>query len=255
MKKGHLGFMSSLLGALFLFGALLSSSPAWALDGQEILEKVEQVMNAPKDRSATIKMVIKDKDGNVKEREMKVLQKGEMQRLFTFAAPAEVRGVSFLVTKKDQTYLYTPAFGKIRRIASSAKSENFMGTDFSYNDLSKGDYPNKYTATLDKEDAENYYLTCIPKPGSDSDYSKAIMVVQKASFMAVKISMYDKSGKLFKILETPKVEKIDGYWSTRKMTMTDVQNNHVTEMVMDKIEHDLGLSDREFSKRKLKKFH
>ena len=255
MKNGHLGFFGSLLGGLFLVGALFCSSPAWALDGQQILEKVEQAMNAPKDRSATIKMVIKDKDGNVKEREMKILQKGDMQRLFTFTAPADVRGVSFLVTNKDQTYLYTPAFGKIRRIASSAKSENFMGTDFSYNDLSKGDYPNKYTATLDKEDAENYYLTCTPQPDSESDYSKAVMVVQKGSFMPVKISMYDKAGKLFKVLETPKVEKIDGYWSTRNMTMTDVQNNHVTEMVMDKIEHDSGLTDREFTKRKLKKFH
>jgi outer membrane lipoprotein-sorting protein len=225
-----------------------------APSGDEILKKVEEVMNLPKDRTATIKMTIRDKAGNTKVREMKVMQKGSDKRLFTFLSPADVQGVSFLVIDDDNTYLYTPAFGKIRRIASSARNENFAGTDFTFSDLSKGDYPAKYSATLDKEDAEVYHITCTPKPGADVDYSKVEMVVEKASFMPRKMNLYDKNGKLLKTLENGKIEKIDGYWSTRSMTMTDVQAKHSTAMEMAEMKHDTGVEDKEFSKRNLKKF-
>ena len=236
-------------------GVVLSATQALALSGDEILQKVDDVMSAPKDRSASVKMTLKDKSGAEKTREMKMVQKGKDKRLFTFVSPADVKGVSFLVISDDETYLYTPAFDKIRRIASSAKNEDFMGTDFSYNDLSRNNYPIKYSAKLLKEEGNKYFLECTPKAGGDAEYGKVEMEIDKASFMPVKVTMYDKSKKLQKIMTSGTIEKIDGYWSTKTLTMMDVQKNHSTSMQMIEIRHDTGVSDDEFTKRNLKKFH
>ncbi len=239
--------------------ALLISVPWMAYasktpSGEEILKRVEEVMNKPRDRVAHIRVTIRDKSGNTREREMRVMQKGTDKRLFAFQSPADVRGISFLVLDDNNTYLYSPAFGRIRRIASSARNENFAGTDFTYSDLSKGDYPEKYHARLDKEDGESYYITCTPREGAEADYSKVEMVVDKASFMPRSMKLFDARGQLLKTLENGKIEKIDGYWSTRSMTMTNVQENHSTKMIMLELKHDTGLDDGEFSRRNLKRF-
>jgi len=236
-------------------GLAFQATPAFALTGDEILQKVEDVMSAPKDRSAKVKLTLKDKSGAVKNREMKILQKGKEKRLFTFLAPADVKGVSFLVMSDDETYLYTPAFDKIRRIASSAKNEDFMGTDFSYNDLSQTEYPKKYNGKLLKEEGGKYFVECTPKTGGGAEYGKVEMEVDKTSFMPVKVTMYDKSLKVQKVLTTSKIEKIDGYWTSKGMTMVDKTKDHSTTMEMIELRHDVGVSDDEFTKRNLKKFH
>ena len=231
------------------------AAPAFALNGNEILAKVEQAMNAPKDRTATVKMTIEAKDGTTKERMMKISQKGSKKKLFTFLSPADVKGVGFLVIDDDTLYLYSPAFGKIRRIASHVKNENFMATDFSYNDLAESKYPEKYSAVLVKTDGEHYVLTCKPKPGAKADYSKLIMRVNKKTFLPSKVEMFDKAGKLFKVMANGAVKKVDGYWTPTQISMKDVQQNHTTTMKLVKVKHDKGLDDNVFSKRNLKKVH
>jgi len=253
MKPGlHVGrYVMAAVAVTFVMWSL----PVLALDGDQILQKVEDAMDAAKTRTAHVKLTLKDKSGATKTREMKILQKGKDKRLFAFISPADVKGVAFLVLSDDETYLYTPEFDKIRRIASSAKNEDFMGTDFSYSDLSKGDYPKKYSGKLVKEDANVYHIECTPKPGSESDYGKVEMEVDKVSFMPVKVVMFDKSKKLHKVLTSGKIEKIDGYWTTKKMTMEDKKKNHSTEMEMIELKHDADVPDSSFSKRNLKKFH
>ncbi len=230
-------------------------SPARAVTGDEVLAKVEHAMNGAKDRKAEIKMTIKTKDGTTKERRMKIFQKGTQKKLFTFLAPADVKGVGFLVVDDSTLYLYTPAFKKIRRIASHVKNENFMGTDFSYNDLSESKYPEKYSAVLDKTEGDNYLLTCTPKPGVDTDYAKLVMQVNTKTFIPSKVEMYNKAGKLFKVMNNSEVEKVDGYWTPKRVEMKDVLRNHTTTMELVSVKHDQGLTDKTFSKRNLKKVH
>lgn len=244
------------LNRFFMPALLLASSlsmPALALDGKEILVKVEQTINAPKDRVAIVKMIIKSKDGTVKERKMKTTQKGVDKKLFTFLAPADLKGVGFLVIDDDTLYLYSPAFGKIRRIASHIKNENFMATDFSYNDLAENDFSADYEATLNKEDEKNFILTLIPKDGVQTDYSKLEMWVDKTTWLPNKTNMYDKHGKLLKTLSNTKVKKVDNYWIPTVVSMTNVQKEHSTVMKLMKVQHDKGLSNKIFTKRQLKK--
>ena len=241
------------LSVIFLFLLFLANGSAFALSGDEILKKAEDAINAPKDRVATEKMTLIKADGSEKHRELKFYQKGSDKRLSIFLAPADVKGVGFLSLSEERMYLYLPAFRKIRRIASHIKNEDFMGTDFSYEDMSETEYTDDYTATVAKEETGQYILELTPRPDADVSYSKQMMWVDKKTFIPTKTQYYSKRGKLVKVMSAEDIEQIDGYWFPLKITMETVKTKHRTLLEIVEIEHDTGLSDNFFTQRNLKR--
>lgn len=226
---------------------------AWALTGDEILGKAEQAMNAPKDRVATERMTLVDSDGSTKERVIEVYQKGSEKRLAVFRSPSDVDGVGFLSLSDDRMYLYLPAFHKVRRIASSAKNEDFMGTDFSYEDMAETEYTKKYVASLEGRKDGTYQLALTPKPGAVVSYARQKMWVDESTFIPVRTEYYAADGTLLKVLTAEAIEKIDGYWFPKRMAMKTEKTGHRTVLEMNRIKHDSGLADRFFTERNLKK--
>ncbi len=219
----------------------------------EILQAVEDALNAPIDREAIVKMQLIDKKGNIKNRELTIFQKGPEKRLIRFNAPADVKGVGFLVLEDDLMYLYMPAFAKIRRIASHVKNENFMGTDFTYDDMAQNDYVKNYTPVLREETDQYYVLELTPKPESEIDYSKLVMWANKQTMLPDKVEFYDRSDRLLKIMNQTDTEKLDGYWTPKHIEMENVQEQHKTIMEMIDIKHDQGIPDKKFTQRYLKR--
>ncbi len=122
--------------------------PANAQDASTILKRMDDVMYSPKDMTGKNKIVLIDKAGKEEVREATIQQKGNDKRMFRFTAPASQAGISVLSLPNDVMYLYLPAFGKERRIATSAKNQNFAGTDFSYDDMESKPFSAKYTPKL-----------------------------------------------------------------------------------------------------------
>ncbi len=222
-------------------------------NGNEWLKKVQETINAPKDRISVGTMVLIDKNGTKKIRKTKMWQKGDNLKLTRFLSPADVKGVTFLSLSDTEMYLYMPAFHRIRRIASSAKNESFMGTDFTYEDMTMTDLTSNFSAKVLKEDANTVTLELIPKPDSDIDYSKEVMVVDKKTLLPKKIDFYNKAGELEKTLTNLQVKKIGKYWTVTKMIMENHLTGHKTEVITDSIKFDVGLPTRLFTKRMLRR--
>lgn len=224
-----------------------------AADPVQILQEVEDSLNAPIDREATLKMQLVDKAGNTKNRELTILQKGPEKRLIRFNAPADVKGVGFLVLEDDLMYLYMPAFAKVRRIASHVKNENFMGTDFTYDDMSQSDYVKDYTPVLKDETDQHYVLELTPKPKSEIDYSKLVMWANKQTMLPDTVEFYDRSSRLLKTMIQTETKQIDGYWTPQHIEITDVQDKHKTIMELENVKHDQGIPDKRFTQRYLRR--
>jgi outer membrane lipoprotein-sorting protein len=231
----------------------LVAKSGFALTGDEILKRAEDAMNAPKDRTATEKMVLMKADGAEKRRTIRFYQKGSDKRLVVFLSPADVKGVGFLSVSEDRMYLYLPAFRKVRRIASHIKNEDFMGTDFSYEDMAETEYTDEYLATLEQEEANQYVLELRPRPGADVSYSQQRMWVDKKTFIPTKTMYYSKGGKLVKEMTAEDIKEVDGYWFPMKITMKTVKTGHRTVLEVSVIKHDAGLSESFFTERNLKR--
>jgi len=238
---------------ILVFVGLFVSGNAFAQSADEILAKADSALNAPADMVTVEKMTLIDQDGTQKIREVKMYQKGSEKRLIRFISPAEVRGVGFLRLAEDRLYLYLPAFRRVRRIASSVKNENFMGTDFTYEDMSQSKYQEDYKPKLIKETDSQYVLELTPRPGADVSYGKLVAYIDKSNYMIRKVEFFDSDGNLLKILTFDKVKKINGYWIGTEVEMKTVKTGHRTILKLSKIQLDQGLKDSIFTERNLKR--
>jgi len=234
--------------SVFLFtGGILSAS---AQDANTTLEKMDDVMYSPKDMTGETKIILIDKAGKQKTREANFIQKGNDKRIFRFTTPASQAGIAVLSLPNDVMYLYLPAFGKERRISSSVKNQNFAGTDFSYDDMESKPYSEKYTPKLINTEEDIYILELTPK-SPKSVYSRLIVKVQKTNYYPTYMEYYDRGNKKTKVA-VYQFEKIGKYWNAKEIEMTDLQKNHKTKMLMSDVKYDTGLTDDEFTVRKLK---
>ena len=93
-----------------------------------------------------MQMQLIDKNGHKRIRNMKTYSKDkgddELKMIF-FLSPSDVKNTAFLTydyaneNKDDDQWLYLPALNKTKRIPSSDKDSSFMGSDFTYNDMTK----------------------------------------------------------------------------------------------------------------------
>jgi hypothetical protein len=62
-----------------------------------------------------------------------------MQRFVQFISPADISGSNILIHEhrkgNDDIWIYLPSVKKVRRLLANSKKESFMGTDFSYTDI------------------------------------------------------------------------------------------------------------------------
>ena len=217
----------------------------------QILDKVDDAINGPKDQSYTVHLVLIDKDGAQKTREMVMLQKGRDKRLVRFIAPADQRGIAFLSLPGDIQYLYLPAFKKVRRIASSVKNTSFAGTDFTYEDLEAVKWSSKWVAAIKSQDQETTVLDLTPKPGGTTGYSRQLVTVRNDNFYPVRIEIYGKSGTLSKVLVRGALKQVQDYWVSMDTTMEDLTKQHTTHMLVSDLTLDTGIGDDKFTERYL----
>jgi len=245
MKKKNLFLAVIITAQILLSGAFIVN----AQDANTILKKMDDVMYSPKDMTGKMKIILIDKNGKQETREATVQQKGTDKRMFRFTLPASQAGIAILSLPDDIMYLYLPAFGKERRIATSAKNQNFAGTDFSYDDMESKPYSDKYTPKLLKTETSVYVLELTPK--STSDYSKIIVNVNKTNYYPESMEYYDKGGNKIKEAKYT-FKKVGNYWSASEIEMTDLKKNHKTKMQMADVKYDTGLTDNDFTIQKLK---
>jgi len=232
----------------FNVAMLLFSVTLFGQDAATILKKMDDVMYSARDMSSSNRITLVDRNGREEVREAMVMQKGNDKRFMRFTAPASQAGIAVLSLPNDVIYLYLPAFGRERRIASSAKNQNFAGTDFSYDDMESVPFAQKYTPKLTSTQPEAYILELTPK--GRSDYSKVIVQINKAHFYPEKLEYFDRSGNKWKEAKYT-FKKIGNYWNTSEIEMHDLKKNHRTIMQMFDVKYDTGLSDDEFSVRRL----
>ena len=111
-------------------------------NGRQVMERVDQNYSF-RDQTADLDMILQRKGATVEERGLKVWllkdkSKGE-ETLLKFYKPAVLLNTGLLshrdaVGVKSQ-WLYIPAQRRTRRVSSSNKTQRFMGSEYTYEDL------------------------------------------------------------------------------------------------------------------------
>ena len=116
---------------------------------ESIMKKYQKAFYyAGKDMKAKVLMTLINKQGKMRTRELVMLRKnmgknGEQKYFMYFNSPADVRRTTFMVWKyperDDDRWLFIPAINLVNRIAANDNRSSFVGSDFTYEDISGRD--------------------------------------------------------------------------------------------------------------------
>jgi outer membrane lipoprotein-sorting protein len=251
-----------------LMAMVLVAAPFLAVVQAEItgLKVVENVYNRPvgDDMLGDLTMTLTNSRGENRVRKIKQFTKdlGEIEKkIMFFKYPADVRNTSFMTWgydkagRDDDQWIYLPALKKVKRISSDSKSDYFMGSDFTYDDL--GDrHPSDDVHKLLREEVFEgtpcYVVESTPKD-EEYMYSRTLTWVIKDKWVGLKKEFYDEDGDLLKILTVKKYEKFSGLWIILQSRMFNTQKKHTTDMELKNVKINSGIAANKFTVRMMKR--
>jgi len=235
----------------------------------------EQIDNREtgRDSTARVRMKLFDRQGRSRERALTIRTlRGASTRpasgdrvLIRFTSPADINGTGFLVWEQpggdDERFLFLPSLGRVRRIAGAESQESFVGSDFTYEDIG-GRELERYTYSLLDENATWTPPGGTPRPAyrlesrskdAKARWPRVTSLVLKDSFVVVHAEIYNRRNEVQKTFDARRVERVDGYWTVLEMHMSDASQRTRTELVVERIDYDLGLTVDDFSRRELER--
>lgn len=234
------------------------------------MEKVDARDNGD-NQSSEMEMILIDKRGKKRIRKIKSLRMDvgeDTYSIMFFQKPADVRNTGFLTydydagDRDDDQWLYLPALKKSKRISSTDKSGSFMGSDFTYSDMTSRDL-NDYDYTLKKEvvvkGKKVWVIESIPRTESvikETGYTKGLVFVRQDNYVVIRAISWVKKGKKLKFMDIKGLELIDGIWTTTEIQMTTKKGKktqHKTILKFSNIEYNKKLNKKLFSVRRLEK--
>ncbi|MFC1732400.1 outer membrane lipoprotein-sorting protein [candidate division KSB1 bacterium] len=222
-----------------------------AQNADSLLKYMDNLMSAPLDIQATVKIILAGKSGSVKEREAMMKQKGKYKKLYRYTKPESQAGIATLSLPNNVMWLYLPAFGTPTKISILAKSQTFTGTDFSYEDMENRPYSERYKPVLLKTNNSQYYALELTPKLQKTTYSRIVIYMSKSYYYPVKMEFYNKKGTHIK-KATYKYKKQGKYWWAEELIMTDLIKQHYTKILLTNVKFDQGLTDDEFRVEVLK---
>jgi outer membrane lipoprotein-sorting protein len=255
MKK--LQITSVLIAIIFAIGFSPKVS-GQNLTGEQIVEKAYNRVTGD-DQTSNLTMTLINKSGNQRVRKIKQFTKdlGEVEKsIMFFLSPADVKNTSFMSwsydsDKSDDQWIYLPALKKTKRISSDSKSDYFMGSDFTYDDLGDRKLEDDTHKLLREETIDGKACYVVESVSKDEDYmyTKTITWIIKDNFIGLKKEFYDEDEDLLKILSIKKYEKISGLLIITNSEMKNVQKNHKTSMVLNNVQINTGIAVSKFTER------
>lgn len=241
---------------LVSFSCLLNAQTA-----DEIAKRVHDLPSGKNSTSVAVLTLI-DKNGKTRTREIAnyTMKDGTTDKsVLVFRSPKDVAGVSYLsfdypdkpdgsATDSD-SWLYLPAMKKVRRVSGSSKDDDFQGTDFTYDDLGERSL-GKDTFTLlgeEKIGDANCWILEYKAKDPKAKVSRRVLWINKENYVTYKGEYYDKQNRLQKTMVAEDIKQIDGYWTTLKSTMKNVQTNHQTVYELKDIVYDKGVDANFFT--------
>jgi len=247
------------LWLLVLATPLLAQTPS----ADEIAEKSQQAFYyAGRDMTARVVMTLVTAGGEQRVRDMTMLRRngdaGRQKYFLYFHSPADVRSTAFLVNKEPgrdaDRWLFLPALNLVQRIAARDAESSFVGSDFSYEDIS-GRLLTLDTHKLLREETLDgkpcYVIESVPK--SRASFTRKLAWIDRTSFLPLKEEYYDAQKDLFKVFTADEIRDVNGVPTITKRTMKNVKSGHRTEVVFKQVRYNVGLTEDVFTERSLRR--
>ena len=259
MSIKHVAIIASFL--LLSSSALAQTAQERGLEIAQARKNIDQGWQSSESNSL---MILRNKQGkesrrNMRNKSLEIMDDCD-KALTIFDTPRDIKGTAFLSfshsNKNDDQWLYLPALKRVKRISSRNKSGPFMGSEFSYEDLSSFEI-DKFTFTYLKNEAcgdqECYILQSVPTD-KYSGYSKIMTWLDTSHYRVHKVEFYDRKKSHLKTLTASGFKLYnDKYWRSNQALMVNHLTGKSTEIIVSDLKFNTGLTSKDFNKNTLKR--
>lgn len=263
-----------LAGVAALAGSMLVGLPVEDAVAQQLPEGrwlAEQV-NAVEEgefRTALLSMQLTDRRGKIRERNTVVYRRyygDEKRTVIFYTAPRNIKNTGFLTydyadaSTDDDQWLYLPAMRKSRRISASDRGDNFLGTDFSYEDIKKegklelSDFNFESLAVETVDGRETVLLESIPVSDAiakELGYGKVHAWVDIENWIVLKAEYWDIKLNPLKSLRIRDIRKVHGIWTRHELEATHHKTGHSSLFRFSDVDYRAPVPDARFSRQAL----
>ena len=209
---------------------------------------------------ANLTMILRNKSGKESRRQLRIKTletKGDGDRnMLIFDYPKDVKGTTLLVhshkVKDDDQWLYLPALKRVKRVSGSNRSLSFMGSEFSYEDMSTPEVE-KYTYKyLRDETCGELKLVCsvveqVPTT-KGSGYDRQWVWRDRDEARIWKVKYYDRKDSHLKTLVVTGYDKyLEHHWRGEKMEMTNHHTGKSTVLIHKDFVFNVKMDEKDFT--------
>jgi hypothetical protein len=262
------GSMVRIMFIAFLVVGFLAPPLFAAPSGREIMERVDRRDDGDNE-IRDMEMTLIDKRGRQRLRILRAFRRdqgADTQTIMFFLSPADVKETGLLIydyddsDKDDDQWLYLPGLKKTKRIASTDKSGSFMGSDFTYADMTDrdlDDYDYRLMKEADVNGTKVWQIEAVPRTRKEIDetgYTKSVLFVRQDNDVTIRSVHWLKKKNRLKYYDVKELSRIDGIWVPTEMHMTTKRGKstvHKTVLKARNLRFNQELDPSQFSVRKL----
>ncbi len=154
--------------------------------------------------------------------EMRVWTRGEDDALVRFVAPPKDAGNGTLKLA-DNIWVFNPKLNQVIKLPVSMMSQSWMGSDFSYNDLSKSEellewYQHRLTGSEESAGHTLWTIESLPKQGAPVVWGKVVVKIRDDDVLSEE-TFFDQDLRPVRHMQTEKVGPLGGRPYPLVMTM------------------------------------
>ena len=176
---------------------------------------------------------------------------GEKRSLVRVTAPRKDRGNGTLIDD-NKMWTFSPKINRVIKVPSSMMNQSWMGSDFSNKDISRTDdileqYDHKLLSESDLDGLVVFEIESLPHEDAAVVWGREVLFVREDNVL-VEHQFYDQDGERVKTLRTLEFAEMGGraVAARQRMEKTDAPEEW-TEIVVDRVEFDVKLSDSVFT--------
>jgi outer membrane lipoprotein-sorting protein len=156
-----------------------------------------------------------------------------------------------LMENADTLYVYMPEFKKVRRVAAHVRNQGFLGSEFTYDDMTQVKLSPFFEAQLHGKKGNLTTLLLTAKKGVQTDYSKLEVIIDGSKGGVTEIRYFDGAGNHVRTQVREDWKKVGGKTIPTRVSMKNLKTGDVTQITLSNILVDQGVDDSKFSRRTL----
>ena len=253
-----------LIGPLFMVTLSLSPRSVTSQEvtdrGFEIVNEMDRRRQGFEDFQAKLDMRIYDADGSMRVREMSVrgLESEDGDRtIMVLSRPADLSGTAFLSVIQGEgrraQWIYLPSARRTRRIGGSQGDDSFLGSHFTYNDLTPPSIEGFSYRWVRDEDVMGRSGALVERcPSSCTEGAeRELLWIDTERYLLHRVDYFDSDRVRRRTLRITDYRLVDGFWRAMHMEMAEVEDGERTVLDWSELRLGVGLRERDFDPARL----